>query len=424
MAEQRTNDNKAVPHQAFGALRHHGYRFYLVGSMLAMMADAIEHVISYWMVFQKFHSPALGGFAVISHWVPFLFLSVWSGALADRFDPRRIIQFAMLMFMTASLAWGVLFITDTLQVWHAVIILSIHGFAGVLWNPSSQLLIHDIAGRQHLQSAVRLMSMSRTLGQLGGPAVGGVILLALGPSYGILLNVLIYTPLILWLWKAPYGPKFRKDQSTRGRAISGFTDILATVREIAGNHVLASMTVVAGVTSCLVGNAYQAQMPEFALDLGHGEAGIFYSMLLAANAAGALTGGIVLESFGLLQARARTAFILVILWCICIAGFAASAIYALSVALMFVAGFVNLAYSSMSQTLVQLHAPDQSRGRMIGVYNMSANGMKAFSGVTVGIGGSLIGIHWSLALSAGALLMIAVGLLTVYGREPSAVAAE
>ena len=54
-----------------------------------MMADSIEHVISYWMLFQKFQSPELGGFAVISHWVPYLLFSVWSGALTDRHDPRR-----------------------------------------------------------------------------------------------------------------------------------------------------------------------------------------------------------------------------------------------------------------------------------------------------------------------------------------------
>jgi MFS family permease len=403
-------------HRAFAGLRHPGYRVYLIGSMLAMMADSIEHVISYWMVFQKFHSPALGGFAVISHWAPFLLFSMWSGALADRYDPRRVIQWAMAMFALASLAWGLLFLTDTLEIWHAVVILSIHGFAGVLWNPAAQLLIHDIVGREHLQSAVRLMSMSRTLGMLAGPAVGGAILLTLGPSHGILLNVLFYMPLALWLWRAPYGPRFRKEPP-RARPISGLADIIATVREIAGNHVLVSMTVVAGVSSFVVGNAYQAQMPEFAHDLGHGDAGVHYSMLLAANAAGALAGGILLESFGLLSARPRTAFVLVILWCVCIGGFALSTIYALSVALMFVAGVFNLAFSSMSQTLVQLHAPDASRGRMIGVYNLSSNGMRAFSGVTVGIGGSLVGIHWSLALSAALLFVVTLGLLTVYGRE-------
>src|SRR5262249_32739780 len=90
--------------RAFAALRHSGFAVYLAGSMLAMTADSIEHVISYWMIFQKFHSPALGGYAVLSHWLPFLLFSIYSGSLADRFDPRRIIQVGMVLFMLCSLA--------------------------------------------------------------------------------------------------------------------------------------------------------------------------------------------------------------------------------------------------------------------------------------------------------------------------------
>ena len=60
-------------HRAFAALRQPGYAVYLTGTMLAMMADSIEHVISYWVIYEKFKSPALGGYAVISHWAPFLF---------------------------------------------------------------------------------------------------------------------------------------------------------------------------------------------------------------------------------------------------------------------------------------------------------------------------------------------------------------
>jgi MFS family permease len=93
------------------ALREPGFRLYFITTALAMLADNIEHVISYWVIFQKFHSPTLGGFAVVSHWLPFLAFSVYSGALADRFDPRRIIQIGMLLFMGVSLAWGVLFMT-------------------------------------------------------------------------------------------------------------------------------------------------------------------------------------------------------------------------------------------------------------------------------------------------------------------------
>ena len=80
-------------------------RAYFITNALTMMADSIEHVISYWVMHERFASPALGGFAVISHWVPFLLFSVWSGALADRFDPRRLIQIGMGLFMVASAGW-------------------------------------------------------------------------------------------------------------------------------------------------------------------------------------------------------------------------------------------------------------------------------------------------------------------------------
>ena len=120
--------------QSFAALRHGGFRALFITSMLAMMADNIEHVISYWVVFRKFESPALAGFAVVSHWLPFLMFSVAVGALTDRFDPRRIIQCGMLLFIGASLGWGWFFVTDTLQMWHAMVLLVVHGCAGVLWQ--------------------------------------------------------------------------------------------------------------------------------------------------------------------------------------------------------------------------------------------------------------------------------------------------
>jgi MFS family permease len=398
-------------HQSFAALRHPGARAYLLGAALAMMADSIEHVISYWMIFQKFESPALGGFAVIAHWLPFLLFSFWAGALADRFDPRRMIQLGMVLFIFASLGWGILFMLDTLEMWHAVVLLIIHGFAGVFWAPAAQLLVHDIVGRENLQSAVRMMATSRTLGLLLGPALGGGIMIAIGPAYGLLLNVLIYLPLTLWLWKAPYGPKFRTGQVAAKRAVRGMADIISTIRDVSGNHTILTMIILAGGASLFVGNAHQAQMPEFARDLGYGGDGVFYSLLLAANAGGALLAGVVLESRSLLPAHPRSACLLLILWCCTVTGFAVSSNYELSLGLLFLAGFLDLSYNSMAQTLVQLNAPAEIRGRVIGLYNMSSNGLRAFSGVTIGIGGSMIGIHWSLAFSAAALLVMALSLL-------------
>ncbi len=406
-----------APARSFAALRHKGARAYLLGAALAMMADSIEHVISYWMIFEKFHSPSLGGFAVISHWLPFLLFSFWSGALADRFDPRRIIQLGMVLFMAATLGWGYFFITDTLEMWHAVVLLVLHGMAGVLWAPAGQMLVHDIVGREHLQSAIRLLATSRMLGLLMGPAVGAGLMLAVGPALGLVLNVLIYLPLTLWLWKAPYGPKFRAEGPAPARAVRGFADLAATIRDISGNRTIVFMILLAGGTSLLVGNAHQAQMPEFSVDLGAGGDGLLYSLLLAANAAGALLAGLVLESGSLMPARPRTAILLVLIWCGIIIGFAGANVYAIALGLLFVAGFVDLSYNSMAQTLVQQNAPAEIRGRVIGLYNMSHNGLRAFSGVTVGIGGGLIGIHWSLAISAAVLMVLTMSLLAMAPRR-------
>jgi MFS family permease len=155
-------------------------------------------------------------------------------------------------------------------------------------------------------------------------------------------------------------------------------------------------------------------MPEFAHDFGHEKQDWAYSVLLGANAGGAAIGGLLLEGTGMLRANARNAAISSILWCVVIVGFAASTNYALAVGLLFAAGFLNLTFLSMAQTLVQLQAPTQLRGRLIGLFNMSNNGLRAFSGVTVGVVGGLIGIHWSLALSAMILLAVTVALFALF----------
>jgi len=409
---------------SYAALRHPGFRAYFVGSALAMMADSVEHVISYWMLFQKFHSPGLAGFAVISHWVPFLLFSVTAGALADRFDPRRLIQLGMVLFMIASLGWFWFFWTGTLQTWHAALLLTIHGMAGVLWGPPGQVLIHDIVDRAMLPSAVRLLASARWLGLLFGPAVGAGFLLALGPTWGIGANAAIYLPLTLWLWRAPYGPRFRTGAPTQSPAVRGLADIVATAREVAGHPTIVSMTVLAGAASLTIGSGYQAQMPAFAQDLGHGDAGVFYSMLLAADAAGALTAGALLEGRGWLPARPRSALLLALVWCLALGGFALAPSYPIALALLFAGGFVSLAFNAMAQTLVQLNAPAAIRGRVIGLYNMSGLGLRAFSGVTIGLGGSLVGVHASLAASALALFVIVGALLARTRAAPVAASAS
>ncbi|MGJ4944937.1 MFS transporter [Bradyrhizobium sp. HKCCYLS1011] len=402
--------------RSFAALRHRDFQAQFTTYVLSMMADNIEHVISYWVVFQKFHSPALGGFAIVSHWLPFLLFSVASGALADRFDPRRVIQAGMGLFILASLSWSYFFVTGSLQMWQAMLILVIHGCAGVLWQTPNQMLLYDIVGPADLESAVRLNAMARYLGVLVGPAVGGAILLWLGPAHGIMLNTVFYLPLILWLIKAPYGPRFRTGTVPPRRAVRGLADIVHTARDIKPHVVIVSMTLLAGAASLFVGNAYSSQMPSFANDLGHGDPGVSYSMLLAADAAGGLLAGLVLEGGGLLPPRPRTAILLALSWCAALIVFSLSHSYGLALLFLFAAGFLELSFNAMAQTLVQLNAPTDMRGRVIGLFNMASLGLRAFSGISVGLVGSAIGIHWSLAMSALAAMAVAGALLVLPAR--------
>jgi MFS family permease len=217
-------------------------------------------------------------------------------------------------------------------------------------------------------------------------------------------------PLALGLIKAPYGSEPQGDRP-RPQRLRGFGDILATIRVVASNPILASMTVMIGASAFFIGNAYQAQMPGFATDLGHGLAGTAYSLLLGADAAGGLAAGLILESRGLLLPNPRTAFVLAMIWCVALAAFAQSRSYGLALPMLFIAGFVELSFNSMAQSLVQLNAPGEIRGRVIGVFAMSASGMRTFSGLSVGLLGAAIGIHWSLTASATALFLVYVVLM-------------
>jgi MFS family permease len=163
-------------------------------------------------------------------------------------------------------------------------------------------------------------------------------------------------------------------------------------------------------------------MPEFAIDLGLNQAGIGYGMLLAANSAGAVLGGIILESTHWLKPSVRAAMFSTLIWSACLLGFAMSQQYLVGLALLIGAGVANLTSQSTAQTLVQLLAPPEKRGRIVGVYTMASNGLRAGSGISIGLLGGVIGIHWSLGLSA---LVLAVGVIgLIWSAERAAASAR
>jgi MFS family permease len=390
------------PPAKFAALRNPSCRVYLAGGALAMMADNIEHVITYWVLWQKFHSPALAGFEVLSHWLPFLLLSPYFGALADRHDCRRLIQGSQGLFMAVSACWGLLFATGTLQVWNACVLLVLHGMAGSLWAPAEQLMLEDFVGPADLPSAIRLNSTARSLGILFGPVVGSALLLGLGPVRGIFYNIAIYLPLTVLMARTRFTGHQRGAAVPRQRV--GVIGALKVFREVSGNRVIVAMIALAGLSSFFVGSAMQTVMPAIAGDIGAASGGTAYGVLLFANGLGGVLGGLLLEGTGWLRLSVRAA-----MWSTAVYGassvlFAFSHDYVVALLLLVVGGVANLAVMSITQTVVQLLAPSDKRGQVVGLYGVGANGMRVGSGLTVGFLGALVGLRVSLGLSAAAMI--------------------
>ncbi|WP_350269956.1 MFS transporter [Brevibacterium sp. CBA3109] len=394
----------------FGVLRSWATAPYLVGSGMAMMGDNIEHVITYWVLWQKFESPALVGFQLISHWLPFLLLSVYAGSLAERFDCRRLIQIGQGLFMFVSLCWGVLFLTDSLQLWQACVLLIIHGLAGCLWGPAEQMMLYDFAGRSELPSAVRINATFRSLGILFGPVVGSALLLSFGPTWGIFINVVFYLPLTIFLMRTPFTGHTRSGSPRTTR-----TTLLASLRVLADvrhNRSIISMLLLAALASITIGAVLQTAMPVFGgIFTGPGgDSDFTYGLLLFALGAGGVLGGFFLEATGWVRPTPAAA-------AVAATGLGASSIVFalashlwLALTVLVLAGVCKITAEATQMAIIQLEAPPEIRGRVIGSYSMFGPGMQTFSGVTVGVLGTIATIPQAVTIGGSVLAIGALGI--------------
>src|SRR5689334_14270439 len=268
-----------------------------------MGGDNLEHAITYWVMWQTFHSPLLAGLAVLTHWLPHLFFSIPLGGLADRFDCRRLVQVSGLLFISASIGWGVLFATHALQPWHCVVPLLVHGFASAIWKAPDQLMLYDMVGPEGVPSAVRLMATGMTLGQLVGPAIGALLLTTVGPTVGIFLNVIMYLPFMIYLFITPMTGHVR---DAGRRAAARWSDIVAVLHDVPRFPSILAVMIVQGAVALFIGAALLPLLPDFGGSLGVPD-GPAYAVLISSMAAGAVVSGITLEAVGRIRASVRIA---------------------------------------------------------------------------------------------------------------------
>ncbi len=395
----------------FAALRAPWYKGYLAGSVLMMGGDNLEHAITYWVMWQTFHSPVLAGLAVLTHWLPHLFFAIPLGALADRFDCRRLIQLSALLFIAASVDLG-----------HPVRDAQSAALGGCRAPAAARLRQRDLEGARpahalrhgradrpaQRRAAHRDRDHARAAGRAG--ARSGLLLFTVGPTIGMFLNVAMYLPFFTYLFVVPITGHLR--DVTR-RAAPHLRDIVNVLRDVPKYPSILVVMILQGAIALFIGVALMPLLPEFGGILGQGSNGAGYAVLVSSMAAGATAAGITLEAIGRIRASTRLAIGAGIAFAASILVFALSQSYPLSIAALVVAGASSLTAASTSQTIVQLEAPSDRRGRFVGAAGMTAQGFQAGSGVLIGVLAGGLGVAGGVATAATALLLCAVALLIV-----------
>jgi MFS family permease len=394
----------------FEALGVPTFRWYWITSWVSSTGDGMENVIRNVLVYQLAGptAPFWLGMMVFAHWVPFTFFSLYGGVLADRYDNRKVQIVAQLLLMTAAVAIAVVTIGGVVTTWWLFGLLLLHGFAGAIGNPAQQTLIHSMVGPSKLLSAVSLNSTARQFSQVIGPAVAGFIVVGFGPGWGFLINALTFVPLLVFLAFVRVKPLGARSTTPIGAALR---DGLRFVR---GRPFIAALIGVEMLGVIFLGHTFNSFLVLFAHDVLHVD-DLGYSFLLVGSGIGAVAAAVYLayardrRHSGRFIVGAAMAEMLAILV------FAFSANYAISFLLLVVVGGAAVLTQSLTNTKIQLSAPDNLRGRVMGAYTFGTQGMRVLNGPL--LGGAAIVFGAPIAV-AGAAAVVFAGLVAIVARVP------
>jgi MFS family permease len=394
----------------FEALGVPTFRWYWIFSWVSSTGDGMENVIRNVLVYQLAGpaAPFWLGMMVFAHWVPFTFFSLYGGVLADRYDNRKVQIVAQVLLMTAAVAIAVVTIGGVVTTWWLFGLLLLHGFAGAIGGPAQQTLIHSMVGPSKLLSAVSLNSTARQFSQVIGPAVAGFIVVGFGPGWGFLINALTFVPLLLFL-------AFVRIKQLNARST---TPIGAALRDglrfVRGRPFIAALIGVEMLGVIFLGHTFNSFLVLFAHDVLHVD-DLGYSFLLVGSGLGAVAAAIYLAYARDRRHSGRFIVGAAMAEMVAILVFAFSNSYALSFLLLVVVGAAAVLTQSLTNTKIQLSAPNDLRGRVMGAYTFGTQGMRVLNGPL--LGGAAIVFGAPIAV-AGAAAVVFAGLAAILARVP------
>ena len=386
-------DNTSLASSLWRSLRHRNYRLYLTGQMVSVCGTWMQQVAQGWLVYRLTGSATLLGVVGFASQIPVFALGPIAGVVTDRFSCRRIAVLTQSAALLQALLLSLLTLTGLVQPSHIILLGILLGIINAFDMPARQSLVNQLVEGEDLPNAVALNSSMINAARIVGPGLAGLLVAALGEGFCFLINALSYLA-VIWALLA-----MRLTQRGRESAhhLSLAHSLAEGMRYVMTTAPIRDLLVLLGLVG-FMGMPYMTLMPIFAGEVHKGGADAL-GLMMGSVGLGALIGALSLAKRGQVRGLGKIIVATTMGFGVALVIFAASPSFWLSLAVLLGVGFSWMVLIAACNTLLQVLAVDEMRGRVMSLFSMMLVGMAPFGSLIAG---------W-LADWVGAPLVVTVG---------------
>ena len=396
--------------------RYRNYRLYFIGQIVSYSGTWMQDTALPWLVLVLTHSPLHVGLLVFCRYGPFLVGGLWGGVVADRFDNRRILMASQATAMAAAAGLAVVAFSGAQELWLLYLLATIGGVALVFDNPSKHALIYQLVGREELPNAVSLNISLQNAAKIVGPALGGVLIAAVGVGWCFAINAISFLATLAALALMRSAELFPIERAERQGGLRALRTGFAYVR---GSRELLTICAVAAILGTFGFSLVRTLLSVLAASTLHSDARTF-GALFAAYGLGAVAGALANAAVG--KTSSRRLFAGAILFTGSLLALSPVRVTAVACGLLLLAGVGWSTWSSQAMAHVQLAAPDQLRGRVISLYTYTIIATAPLgallSGWLADVGGTELAFAVAGGIGLAAVIVGAVALAPNVAADP------
>jgi MFS family permease len=394
--------------QVFSSFESRNYRFFFTGQSISLLGSWMQTIAMAWLIYRLTGSKFLLGFVGFTNQIPSFFLSPFTGVFTDRFDRRKIMLWAQIIYMLQALLLSLLVFLNLIEIWHIIALSLLFGLVTAFDTPARHALVVDlIDDPKNLGNAIALNSAMFNSARLIGPAIAGVVIAIVGEGICFLINAVSYIAIIWALYK------IRAVKNERREAENSLKDEFTEgLKYTFGFKPFRSLLLLLAVIS-FIGAPFGTLMPAFASEILKGGSHT-YGFLMSATGAGALIGAIYLASRKSVIGMGKIIMLNSILFGLCLSGISFCIYQSISMVIAFIAGFCMIAVIACINTLIQTLAEENKRGRVMSFYAMALLGMNPIGSLMAGTMATGIGISYTLLLCGVITILFGIWFTVVW----------